>query len=57
MLILGLKGLIQYYGAKIINTMSSHNGCLFCEQFSSPVNTATQPSVEVKPSVICEVIY
>lgn len=36
-------------------TMSSNNVGLFCKEFSAPINTATKSSVQVQPSIICEI--
>ena len=39
------------------STMGSNNVCFLCEQFSAPIDTATQSSVEVQPHVVCKVSW
>ena len=34
------------------STMGSNNVCFLCEQFSAPIDTATQSGVEVQPHVV-----
>jgi len=39
------------------STMGSNNVCFLCEQFSVPIDTATQSGVEVQPHVVCKVSW
>ena len=39
------------------STMGSNNVCFLCEQFSAPIDTATQSGVEVQPRVVCKVSW